>query len=209
LEKNTFHEVQDEIYEPLSDLSLGALGLFIIIFLIVMMDQLFQQKHHLSTAQALEVALKDHERKEIKIFKDKEKLKLLAQVREVEPDVPDLSETDVNHWKELMALQIKVLKIQEEWQRVKQSSDGKGRPHLRYRASSDSFFEGEEHVMKLGNEFSLSPNAFDEVARSIVNKGAVDNPFFVERDGPKPLWLKKFLEEKEYSSVEVEVKGGY
>jgi hypothetical protein len=201
----------DDIYEPLSDLSLGALGLFIIIFLVVIVDQMFRFQRGESSTQLLQkveisIAQKQRDLQAIKVEMSslEESIAQNSNEHELENINDEIIRPEV--LKELISLQMQIIRLEEVPAFQAQTHSHKGRPHLEYTPHIGSVFLNDDPKISLSEDLSLSLDAFDDVVSSFVSNHGRSNPFFIYNKGKYPLWLKKFFDDKEYLYIDVELK---
>lgn len=190
-------DTQDSIYESFSDMSLGMLGIFAILLLMMT----FAQKHKIDDLQNKQENIKNLQAK----IEDRKQSEELSEQDHLEKILEDRQLRD--RWKALLQKTLELNRLKDTVE-VRNDIDNSGTAHLSYRPYPDSLFDIDQEKIVLDQRLEISAEAFRELVESVeeppMNEHAVT--FFIETETDIPKWLDQKIKDWEWSFADVKRK---
>ena len=196
---------EEDFFEPLSDMSMGTLGIFAIILLLMLVIR--PQNHY--EKKELHQKLKQT-KLEIKELESKFQNKSTTQLEKSKVFNKIMSQQEYrDKWKNILALSHDIQKIKEiELSDLKQY-DHSGLAHLNYTATKDKSFSRDQYFFYLNDQLKLKPKEFREIITSLKEPDE-DEPgsltFVIRSEQETQRWVKKQIEDWGWNFIEVDRK---
>ncbi|MBF0199411.1 MAG: hypothetical protein HQL32_16980 [Planctomycetes bacterium] len=198
----------DSIYEPLSDMSLGALGMFVFLMLTLLILQRgvgSKKEYYQKEIQKLHSSISELQSKQSKGKKtEKESVSpppLLGKVIK--------SEENRKKWIEVLRTMQELEKLENLRDIKKNTGLTEGVAHVTYKASPDSHFgKAEENIIL--DAIAFSPDEFHELLSSFHSSSSLrkrGTAFFAEcTDASIPNWLESYFDKWGWDDVDIPLK---